>query len=191
MPFSYLYPVCSTTMEPSEKNVKTDIREERWYAVYTRPKAEKMVFARLIDIGIETFLPVQKTLKQWSDRKKIVEKPLIPSYIFVRTWSKFFPKVYRTEGVVRFVNITGLPSPVTQREIDNLKLLVNSDAEVELVEELFERGQQVEVTAGACKGLTGELVSSGDRKRMLVRIESLNKNILVNIPVNFLKKLRQ
>ncbi|MBA4322955.1 MAG: antitermination protein NusG, partial [Odoribacter sp.] len=77
--------------------------EEKWYALYTRPRAEKQVYQRLTDAGVETFLPLQKTFRQWSDRKKMVEKPLLSSYIFVKTKSKKFPVVYKTPGVVKFV----------------------------------------------------------------------------------------
>ena len=128
-------------------------------------------------------------MRQWSDRKKIVEKPLIPSYIFVKTKSKYFPSVYNIDGVVSFIRFEGKPVSVTQKEIDNLRLLVNSDADIELSSEKFERGEHVKVTSGALNGLTGELISSGDKKKVLVRIESLDKNIVVTIPVAFLTKI--
>ena len=66
-----------------------------WYAVYTRPRAEKLVFQRIQETGIEVFLPMQKTIRQWSDRKKVIEKPLLSSYIFVKTKPKLFPLVFR------------------------------------------------------------------------------------------------
>ena len=178
-------------MEVSENNTIKKESEEKWYALYTRPRAEKLVYKRLVDIGIETFLPIQKTLRQWSDRKKIVEKPLIPSYIFVKTKSKFFPTVYNTDGVVSFIRFEGKPVCVTQREIDNLRLLVDSNADIELSSEKFEKGEQVKVTTGPLNGLTGELISSGDKKKVLVRIESLDKNIVVTIHTAFLAKVHQ
>jgi transcriptional antiterminator RfaH len=67
--------------------------ENKWYALYTRPRAEKQVYQRLTEAGVETFLPLQKTYRMWSDRKKLVEKPLLSSYIFVNTKSKHFPEV--------------------------------------------------------------------------------------------------
>jgi len=73
------------------KTLKNNILEEKWYALYTRPRAEKLVFQRLIEEGIETFLPLQKTYRMWSDRKKLIEKPLLSSYVFVMT-NKKFPK---------------------------------------------------------------------------------------------------
>lgn len=56
--------------------IKKNNSEEKWYALYTRPRAEKLVYQRLVEASIETFLPLQKTYRMWSDRKKLVERPL-------------------------------------------------------------------------------------------------------------------
>ena len=73
--------------------------ESKWYAVYTNPRAEKQVHKRLIEAGIESFLPLQKTLRQWSDRKKVVEKPLISSYVFVKASFKQFATIFKIYGL--------------------------------------------------------------------------------------------
>ena len=87
-----------------KKTIKNIGLEEKWYALYTRPRAEKLVYQRLVEAGIETFLPLQKTYRMWSDRKKLVEKPLLSSYVFVKTNKKSFQKVYKTNGVVKFIS---------------------------------------------------------------------------------------
>jgi transcription antitermination factor NusG len=74
-------------------NQKNGKCEEKWYALYTKPRAEKLVHQRLIEVEIEAFLPLQKTIRIWSDRKKMIEKPLLSSYVFVKTKTKFFPQV--------------------------------------------------------------------------------------------------
>jgi transcriptional antiterminator RfaH len=171
--------------EPHKGNV--DI--PRWYAIYTHPRAEKLVFSRLIETDVETFLPLQKTYRQWSDRKKMVEKPLISSYLFVKVKKKQFPQVYRLPGVVKFVSFEGQPVPIPQKQIDNLRLIVNSDAEIEITGESFAKGDNVEVITGSLTGLTGELIRIGGRKRVIVRIDRLDQNIIVTIPVTFLRKV--
>ncbi|MFN8240685.1 MAG: UpxY family transcription antiterminator [Bacteroidales bacterium] len=160
-----------------------------WYAVYTRPRSEKLVFERVSESGMEVFLPLQKTIRQWSDRKKVVEVPLLSSYVFVRIKQKQFSSVYRVAGFVKFVNFEGKPVPIPQRQIDNLKLIVNSDAVVEVTSEDFEAGDQIEVITGSLTGLTGELIRIGRKKRVVVRIDSLEKNIILTIPSTFLRKL--
>ena len=176
---------------PSEvkKIIKNSSSEEKWYALYTRPRAEKQVYQRLVEEGIETFLPLQKTYRMWSDRKKLVEKPLLSSYIFVKTKSKSFPMVYKTQGVVKFVSFEGHPVSIPQNQIDNLRLLINSDAEIEVSSENFARGDNVEVVSGSLVGLTGELIRIGSRNRVVVRIDRLDQNLILKIPKTFLRKV--
>ena len=161
----------------------------KWFAIYTCPRAEKQVHTRLLEEGVESFLPLQKTYRQWSDRKKLVEKPLLSSYVFVKVIPKEFPKVYKTNGVVKFVSFEGQPVAIPQNQIDNLKLLINSDAEIEVTSEKFEKGDNVEVVAGSLVGLTGELIMTGKQKRVIIRIDKLEQNIVVTIPVTFLRKM--
>lgn len=163
--------------------------EPKWYAIYTNPRAEKQVRDRLLEAGVEVFLPLQKTYRIWSDRKKLVEVPLLSSYVFVKVTPVNFPKVYQTAGVVRFVTFEGQPASIPQNQIDNLRLLINSDTEIEISSEKFERGDNVEVIRGSLVGLTGELVNVGSHSRVVVRIDRLDQNLLVNIPMTFLRRL--
>jgi transcriptional antiterminator RfaH len=161
----------------------------KWYAVYTNPRAEKLAYARLEETGVEAFLPLQKTYRQWSDRKKLVIKPLLSSYVFVKVIPKEFPLVYKTTGVVKFISFEGHPVAIPQNQIDNLKLLVNSDAEIEVTSEPLAKGDNVKVMSGSLIGLTGELISFGGKKKVVVRIDKLEQNIIVTIPMTFLKKI--
>jgi len=171
------------------KKIKNNITEDKWYALYTRPRAEKLVYQRLVEEGIETFLPLQKTYRMWSDRKKLVEKPLLSSYIFVKTNKKNFPRVYKVNGIVKFISFEGQPVSIPQKQIDNLRLLINSDAEIEVTTEKFAQGDNVEVVNGALIGLTGELIKIGSKNRVVVRIDRLDQNLILKIPLGFLKKV--
>jgi transcriptional antiterminator RfaH len=172
---------------PSARPAKAT--ENKWYALYTRPRAEKLVYQRLVEVGIETFLPLQKVYRKWSDRKKLVEKPLLSSYIFVKTNSKHFPAVYKTNGVVKFVSFEGKPVSIPKNQIDNLRLLINSDAEIEVTSEKFATGDNVEVVSGSLVGLTGELIKIGRQNRVVVRIDRLDQNLILKIPKAFLRKV--
>jgi transcriptional antiterminator RfaH len=163
--------------------------DEKWYAIYTNPRAEKQVYQRLLEEGVETFLPLQKTYRVWSDRKKLVEKPLIPSYLFVRILSKNFHHVYKLQGVVKFISFEGKPVSIPNKQIDNLKLLVNSDAKIEVSSEVFAKGDNVEVISGSLVGLTGELIRIGNQNRVVIRIDRLDQNLLLKIPKAFLRKV--
>lgn len=163
--------------------------EVRWYAIYTNPRAEKQVRDRLIESQVEVFLPLQKTYRIWSDRKKLIEKPLLASYVFVRVSPAIFQKVYQIRGVVKFVTFEGQPASIPQNQIDNLRLLINSDTEIEITSEKYEKGDNVEVIRGSLIGLTGELVKRGKQNRVLVRIDRLDQNLIVDIPITFLRRL--
>lgn len=181
--------VQNTTISTGNTKIPNDISEEKWYAVYTRPRAEKLVHNRLVEAGVETYLPLQKTFRKWSDRKKLVEKPLLSSYIFVKTNSKNFPVVFKTNGVVKFVSFEGQPVSIPQKQIDILRLLIDSNAEIEISSERFEKGDSVEVVSGALLGLTGELIKIGTHNRFVVRIDRLDQNLILKIPRAFLKKI--
>jgi transcriptional antiterminator RfaH len=172
-----------------KKNGVLKKAENKWYAIYTRPRAEKQVFDRLISTGIEAFLPLQKTYRIWSDRKKLVEKPLLSSYVFVKTGGSKFREVYKINGFVRFVSFEGSPAPIPQNQIDNLRLLINSDEEIEVTGEPYTKGDNVEVINGSLVGLTGELIKVGNKKRVVIRIDRLDQNIILKIPVAFLRKI--
>ena len=182
-------------MEPKKAGnvvTTTQIKKQidpRWYAVYTNPRAEKQVRDRLMEAGVEVFLPLQKTYRIWSDRKKLVEVPLLSSYVFVKVTPKEFPKVYQSSGVVRFITFEGQPASIPQNQIDNLRLLINSDTEIEVTSEKFAQGDFVEVIRGSLVGLTGELVKTGSHSRVVVRIDRLDQNLIVNIPMTFLRRL--
>jgi len=182
-------------MEP-KKNVNiittTHIKKQvdpKWYAIYTNPRAEKQVRDRLMEAGVEVFLPLQKTYRIWSDRKKLVEVPLLSSYVFVKVTPLEFPKVYQSSGVVRFITFEGQPASIPQNQIDNLRLLINSDTEIEVTSEKFAQGDFVEVIRGSLVGLTGELIKTGSHSRVVVRIDRLDQNLIVNIPMTFLRRL--
>jgi transcriptional antiterminator RfaH len=182
-------------MEP-KRNVNiittTHIKKQvdpKWYAIYTNPRAEKQVRDRLMEAGVEVFLPLQKTYRIWSDRKKLVEVPLLSSYVFVKVTPLEFPKVYQSSGVVRFITFEGQPASIPQNQIDNLRLLINSDTDIEVTSEKFAQGDFVEVIRGSLVGLTGELVKTGSHSRVVVRIDRLDQNLIVNIPMTFLRRL--
>jgi len=172
-----------------KKLILQNKEEDKWYALYTHPRAEKQVYQRLIEKSVVTFLPLQKTYRMWSDRKKLVEKPLLSSYIFVKTRSKHFPEVYKTQGVVKFVTFEGHPASIPQKQIDNLRLLINSDEEIEVSSEKFAQGDNVEVVSGSLVGLTGELIRIGSKNRVIVRIDRLDQNLILKIPKTFLKRI--
>jgi transcriptional antiterminator RfaH len=159
-----------------------------WYALYTRPRAEKQVNERLQEKGIHSYLPLQKKLRQWSDRKKWVETPLFSSYIFVKIDRSSYDEVLKTDGVVKYISFEGKAATIPPEQIDNLRIIVDSNADVETEWETRRRGDRVRVNGGALKGLTGELISDGTRRKVLVRVDRLDQNLVVEVPLGLVEK---
>lgn len=160
-----------------------------WFALYTKSRSEKKVNQELIDKGIECYLPLEKKLKLWSDRKKWVEEPFIRSYIFVKIEVHDLQKALNTPGVVTVIRFSGKPTPVREEQIKVIKSILSGREEYELSTENFDPGEKVEVKSGSLKGLYGEMVHHLNKYKVLVRIESINQNILIKINPSHLKKV--
>lgn len=158
-----------------------------WYAVYTRPRHEKKIFARLKKENIEAFLPLQTTIRQWSDRKKKVSEPLFSCYVFVYISSKDYYKILNVDGVVRYITFNGKAVSIPEKQIRLIRMLLEQEIEIEETKELLPKGAKVEIRIGPLIGLTGELLENAGKKRVIIRIEEINKALLVNVPLNFLK----
>ena len=163
----------------------------KWYAVYTKARFEKRVQEKLKEQGIEAYLPLIKTMRQWSDRKKMVEIPLFSSYVFVRIDRRFYDQVLQTHGVVKYVTFEGKAAAIPPEQIDSLKIIVNSNEKVETTWEKRKKGDRVVVTAGSLKGLKGELITEGDRKKVLVRIDGINQNLTIEVHSSLIEAIRE
>ncbi len=154
-----------------------------WFAVYTNPRAEKKVNAEFIYQGIESYLPLQRTLKFWSDRRKWVEEPLFKSYIFVRISESQYFHVLNTTGVVRYVTFEGRAVPIPEKQIEAIRYFLSElDAPLEKMDlSGFEQGTKVEITRGPLKGLTGQIVNQPGQQRVRVEIEALGQFINLTI----------
>jgi len=170
------------------RNEKQETRNE-WFAIYTKARNEKKVYERLMEKGVESYLPLIKTLRQWSDRKKWVEVPLLSSYVFVRVPQHQLREVIQVDGAAKFISFEGKPAAIPDKQIDNLRLLVNGEADIEVTGEKLAPGDPVEVTTGSLRGLTGELIKINNRNKVVVRIDRLDINLIIKIQKAFLRKL--
>lgn len=161
----------------------------KWYPVYTRSRAEKKAYDELIKKGIQCYLPLKKTLKQWSDRKKIVEEPLIKSYLFVYISAKEYAEVLMTNGIARFLYFSGNIASMPEQQIENLKLLLATDAELEVLEYDIKAGEKVSIKAGPFKGMLAEIVSLHNKRRLILRLENMGIAIEINTSMAFVEKM--
>ena len=163
----------------------------QWYAIYSSARAENKAYQLLQEKGVEVYLPLIKRLKQWSDRKKMVEEPLIRSYLFVKISEKEYYNVLQTRHVVRFITFEGKAVPIPVNQIDVIKKLLANDTEVDVLTENLEEGDRIRVAKGPLLGLEGELVQYKQKKRVMVRIEQIGKTLIVNLPLGFLEPMQE
>lgn len=162
---------------------------KKWFALYTKSRSEKKVNQELSYKGIECYLPLEKRLKIWSDRKKWIEEPFIRSYVFVKIEEKNLQKALNTFGVVSVVKFGGLPAVIQEDHINIIKSILSNSEEYEISTENFEQGEEVEIIHGSLKGFFGEMVHHLNKYKILVRISSINQNILIRINPSYLKKV--
>lgn len=165
----------------------TDQPKKNWYALYTKPRWEKKIDAVLKRKGIESWCPVQKVQRQWSDRKKIIEDPLFKSYVFVHISDAERVKVLMTDGVLNFVHYIGKPAVIRDEEIDLIKkYLSEKEASLSIhALEGFNENERIKVSHGIFMDKEGTVVRGG-KKKVYVKLESLGQVMTVEFPVEYL-----
>jgi transcription antitermination factor NusG len=146
--------------------------QKHWYAVYTKPRWEKKVHARLLERGIESYCPLNKVRKQWSDRVKLVEEPLFKSYVFVHISPDEESWVRMVDGVLNFVYWQGKPALVKDREIENIKRFLNDFEQINVQYIALKPSNHVQVLMGGLMDKQGT-VSRVKGQYAEVHIESI------------------
>jgi transcriptional antiterminator RfaH len=159
----------------------------QWYAVYTRPRAEKKLYSLLTQQNVECFLPLRKKRSQRSDRRKWVHLPLMPSYLFVHITEKDHYKVLNTPGAICYVSVGGKAASISGEKIHHLYNLLANGQDVEVHKGEIEEGDQVELRCGPLKGVKGEVVQIRNKQHLLLRFGSLGYGVHVEIAMDELK----
>lgn len=161
--------------------------QKTWYALYVKSRTERKVAVEFDYNKVEYYLPLVKRLKQWSDRKKMVEEPLFRGYVFVNINIKDYDKVVQTQNVVKFISFEGHAVPIPEAQINAIKLYLEDTESQALKDSILIEGQEVEVVSGDLTGLKGNLVEVKGRKKVKVQIETVNSSIIVSIPKSKLR----
>ncbi|MGH7352838.1 MAG: UpxY family transcription antiterminator [Candidatus Methylomirabilales bacterium] len=152
----------------------------RWYALYTRPRHEKVVTEQLAKREMEAFLPVREVLSRWKDRRKLVQLPLFPGYVFVRTSLVQKRQVVSADGVVCMVGFQGTPAPIPDEQIEAVREICLTKLPCDPYPYLTE-GRWVRVVRGPLAGLSGILVRKKSKHRLVVSIDILQQSVAVEI----------
>ena len=143
-----------------------------WYAVNTRPRWEKKVAQILDTKGIENYCPVNKVVKQWSDRKKIILEPIFKCYVFVKVEEQKKWDVKRIDGILNYVYWLGKPAKIKEEEINTIKKFLHEFSDVAVEQIGLQVNQKVRIRQGVLMNYEGILLElSGSRA--FVKIESM------------------
>lgn len=154
---------------------------KRWFALYVQPRKEKVVEQELLKRGYEIYLPIKQELRQWKDRKRIIEVPLIPSYVFMNIEEKEVWDIVRINGCVKFIWFNGKPCPIPDDQIDSIKLLLAKNVEIEQTSINPSSGDLVRIIEGNFTGLVGVFLHKKEKKNFAVRITSLGIDLTITI----------
>lgn len=153
---------------------------KNWYVIYTKPRSEKKTAELLEREGFEVYCPVQKQLRQWSDRKKWVDMVVIPSYVFVKCEEKTRHKVLQTPGAMNFVYWLKKPAIVRDEEMIALQHFLDNHHEDKIEVVSIRPGMTVEIESGALGGKSGKVVTVS-KKQARVEIEGLGIALIATV----------
>jgi|HubBroStandDraft_6_1064221.scaffolds.fasta_scaffold533441_1 transcriptional antiterminator NusG len=153
-----------------------------WFAVQTWPRYEKRVAFELNRKQVEVFLPVLKSPRQWSDRRRIVDFPLFPGYVFVRIFKALQERVtvLRTNGVVNLVGDRGTGSAIPEAEINSVRTLLHRNIPFRS-HPFLSVGQRVRIRGGALDGIEGTLQEEKSDLSLIVSIDIIQRSLSIRL----------
>lgn len=154
--------------------------EGRWYAAYTCPRHEKYVAHQLAERKIGSFLPLYSSVRRWKDRRKRLELPLFPGYVFVQMTEQNRLEVLRLPGVVQFVCFQGKPAPVASSEIEALRR-GTTDSIVVRPHPYLQAGRKVRISNGPLAGAEGIFVRRKQKARLVISISLIQRSVSMEI----------
>jgi len=146
--------------------------EKKWFAIYTRPRWEKKVNLLLQEQGVESYCPLNKVRRKWSDRVKTIEEPLFKSYVFVKVSDEDRSAVRMTPGAINFVYWEGKPAVIKEKEIIAIKRFLDEYENVEVQKADLKINQRVRITNGTLMDHEGKVLDIR-HKTAKIAIDSL------------------
>ena len=159
----------------------------KWYVVYTRPRWEKKVSSILDQKGIENYCPLNKVVKQWSDRKKTVMEPLFKGYVFVKIEDTKKWEIKKVDGIINYIHWLGKPAIVKDSEITAIRRFLTEFENVEVVDNQLEVNSIVKINQGVLmdyKGIVIEIIDNKARVQidsMVIRLSAIFDKKKINI----------
>jgi len=168
------------------------MNEKKWFALYTRVRWEKKVAEILTRRKIENYCPINKIVRQWSDRKKVVHEPLFTSYVFARVSESNVRSLKQTNGVINLVYWLGKPAVIRDSEIEGVRKFLSEYSNIKLEKTPVNINDHVRVLSGPLMDLEGKILSIGSNTvklalpslgyMMFAELETSNVSVLSHVP---------
>jgi transcription antitermination factor NusG len=166
----------------TERGLLTSLLPCEWFAVRTRPRHEKVVTSQLENSGIETFLPLCPQLRSWSDRRKMIDFPLFPGYVFVWTSraTQARVRIFQVRGILGFVGPNNQATPIPAHQIEAVRSLLKAQVECR-PHPYLTVGQRVRIQNGALQGLEGIFVRIANDHSLVVSVDLINRAVSIRL----------
>jgi transcription antitermination factor NusG len=178
-------------LQTSDSRLQTLNSNLYWFALHVRARHEFQVWERLITKGIEAFLPTVERLRKWKDRKKIINFPLFPGYLFVHIpkTAQDILSVLKIKGVVRLLGSEpGSPESIPDEQVISLKRLIESKENLDQYPYLKE-GQRVRIKFGPLAGVEGILVKRLDKHILVLSVDILRQGVALKIEASEVERV--
>lgn len=147
----------------------------KWFVLQTKPRSESLVHRQIIQKGIESFLPQIEKVRIWSDRKKKVQVPLIPGYVFVHaTERERQAAISNTAAAIKYIFFEGRPAVLREREIRLIEELLREPEKISVEDKRISKGDEIVVTRGVFKGMKGRVNEFRGNYKLTVNLEELS-----------------
>ena len=163
---------------------QTAVSEFPWFALQVRTRHESGVANYLQGQGYESFLPLYKCRKRWSDRIKEVQTPLFPGYLFCRFDAQDRLPILKTPGVMQIVGVNRVPVAVDESEINAIQTLVATGLPNQPWP-FLQVGERVRIESGSLCGIEGILMDFKGSHRLVLSITLLQRSVSVEIDCAF------
>lgn len=184
----------SCEKSPANERSAPKANASYWVAAIVQMNTEKKVSLQLNKLGYHNYLPTQTEIHQWSDRRKKIDRIVIPTIVFVRVDKKEENELRKQPYIYRFISYPGQKEAaiIPDEQIEQLKFMLdNADSTIEFTDCVLEIGDEVEITRGPLKGLFGELCYTEKGKPMIgIQVKMLGYS-LVNVDIKDVKSIKK
>ena len=182
----------SVNAGPSSGTGEGVAHSKRWYVALVRMHHEKKVAERLSKMGIDSFVPVQQQIHQWSDRRKMVDTVLLPMMVFVHVNPKERMEVLSFSTVSRYMVMRGesTPAVIPDEQMARFRFMLDDSQEAVCMNHTpLARGEKVRVIKGPLSTVVDELVTVGGKSKIAVRLNTLGC-AYVDMPIGYVESTK-